>query len=175
MSRTTRALRAIAAGALLLVPGALPVAAAEPAAATVTITVPEAPIVCRVETEVSALVLDASGATIAGATVTWSLMPVASSQDSVVEGETTTGSQGVATTRIWIDCIPGPRTLNATAGAVTASVDLVVSTAGMPATSTEPPPSAPAGDDASPIAAALMIGAALAGVALFGLRASRAG
>jgi|OpeIllAssembly_1097287.scaffolds.fasta_scaffold916367_1 hypothetical protein len=175
MSRASRALRAIAAGALLVVAGAMPVAAADPTAATVTITVPEAPIVCRVETEVSALVLDASGATIAGATVTWSLMPIASSQDSVVDGETTTGSQGVATTRIWIDCIPGLRTLNATAGPVTASVDLVVSTAGMPETSTEPPPSAPAGEDTTPVAAALMIGAALAGVALFGLRTSRAG
>lgn len=174
MSRASRVLRLVAAGALLVAAGAMPVAAADPTVATVTITVPQAAIACRVETEVSALVLDASGATIAGAIVTWSLMPVASSQDSVVDGETTTGSQGVATTRVWIDCIPGPRTVNATSGAVTTSVDLVISTAGMPDTSTQPPRDAPAGEGATPIAAALVVGAALAGAALFGLRASRA-
>jgi hypothetical protein len=107
MSHASRALRVLTAGSLLVIAGALPVSAADPTAATVTITVPDAPIVCRVETEVSALVLDAAGATIAGTTVTWSIMPVASSQDSVVEYETTTGSQGVATTRIWSDCTPG--------------------------------------------------------------------
>jgi hypothetical protein len=173
MSRVSRALRVVAAGSLLVIAGALPVSAADPAAATVTITVPDAPIVCRMETEVSALVLDAAGATIAGATVTWSIMPVASSQDSVVAYETTTGSQGVATTKIWIDCIPGPRTLNATADAVTASVDLAVSTAGMPETSTEPPPAVPVQDGVTPLAVALVLGAALVGFVVFGLRATR--
>ena len=121
MSRAPHALRVLAAGSLLVLAGALPVSAADPEAASVTITVPTAPIACRVETEVSALVLDAAGATIAGKTVTWSIMPVASSQDSVVDYETTTGSQGVAITRIWIDCIPGARALSATADTVTAS------------------------------------------------------
>jgi hypothetical protein len=164
----------VAAAGLLVVAAALPVSAADPAAATVTIAVPDAPIVCRVETEVSARVLDAAGATIAGTTVTWSIMPVASSQDSVIAYETTTGSQGVAVTTIWIDCIPGPRTLNASADAVTASVDLMVSTAGMPETSTEPPPSVPAQEGVTPLGVALVLGAALVGFALFGLRATRA-
>ncbi len=173
MSHASRALRVLTAGSLLVIAGALPVSAADPTPATVTIAVPDAPIVCRVETEVSALVLDAAGATIAGTTVTWSIMPVASSQDSVVAYETTTGSQGVATTRIWIDCIPGPRTLNATAGAVTAGMDLTVSTAGMPETSTEPPAPAPEQGGVTPLAVALVLGAALVGLALFGLRATR--
>jgi hypothetical protein len=172
MSRVTHALRVVASAWLLLLVGVIPAAAADPEPATVTITVPEAPIACRVETEVSALVLDAGGATIAGAAVTWSLMPVASSQDAVVEGETTTGSQGVATTRVWIDCIPGPRTLNATAGAVTASVDLTISTAGMPETSTRPS-EVPTSEGMTPISVALVAGSALAGLALFGLRTTR--
>jgi hypothetical protein len=90
-----------------------------------------------------------------------------------VDGETLTGSQGVATTRVWIDCIPGLRTLNATAGPVTASVDLTMATAGMPETSTEPPPAVPVPEESSPLAAILVLSAALAAIALFGVRTTR--
>ncbi len=172
MSLGARMTRAAAAAALLASLVVVPAAAADPVPASVTISVPSAPIACRVETEVSALVLDAAGATIAGTAVTWSLMPVASSQDSVVDGETLTGSQGVATTRVWIDCITGLRTLNATAGPVTASVDLTMSTAGMPATSTAPP-AVPVPEESSPLAAILVLSAALAAIALFGVRMTR--
>ncbi len=159
MASVSRALRILTASALIAALGVPAVAAADPVAATLTVTVPAAPIACRVETEVSVLVVDASGATIAGKAVTWSLMPVASSQDSMVEYTSTTGSQGVALTKVWVDCIPGERTLHATADDVTASVDLSIATAGMPATSTEAPSDAPAGTG-------LLAAAALAAAAL---------
>jgi hypothetical protein len=145
MGSTSRALRILAASALIAALGVPAVAAADPVAATLTLTVPAEPVPCRVETEVSVLVVDASGATIAGKVVTWSLMPVASSQDSIVDYTSTTGSQGVALTKVWIDCIRGPRTLHATADGATASVDLSIATAGMPTTSTDTPSDAPAG------------------------------
>ena len=172
MSRAARALRIVGASALIAALGVPAVAAADPVAATVTITVPGEPIVCHVETEVSALVVDAAGATIAGKTVAWSLMPFYSSQDAVVEYETTTGSQGVATTKIWIDCLEGPRTLNAAADDVTASVDLAVSAVGMPETSTDAPRPVRANDGAPLVF--VLVGAGLAGVAAFGLRARHA-
>jgi hypothetical protein len=74
---------------------------------------------------------------------------------------------------IWIDCIPGPRTLNATAGEVTASVDLTIAAAGMPETSTEPP-DAEVSEGMTPLAVAIVAAAAFAGLALFGLRTTRA-
>jgi hypothetical protein len=141
MGSATRALRVLAASALvagLCVPAA---AAADPVAAKITITVPAAPIVCRVETEISALVLDAGGATIAGKTVTWELMPFASSQDNWRPITSDTGSQGVATTKVWIDCIPGLRTLHAKADGVDQTVDLTISGVGMPTAT--PKPTAP--------------------------------
>ena len=167
MASASRALRILAASVLI---GALwvpAVAAADgPVAATITITPPAAPIVCRVATEVSALVLDAGGATIAGKTVTWELMPFASSQDNWSPNTSDTGSQGVATTKVWIDCIPGLRTLHAKADGVDATVDLVIAQAGMPpATSTV----AMSGGSNGPAGSVLLFAAALAGAGLLGL------
>ena len=167
MGSASRALRILAASALVAALGVPAVAAADPVAAKITITVPAAPIVCRVDTEVSALVLDAGGATIAGKTVTWEIMPFASSQDNWRPLASDTGSQGVAATSVWIDCIPGLRTLHAKADGIDATVDLAISTAGMPpATSTEVAPTA--GGAAGPGGSGWIFAAALAMVGLAG-------
>ena len=140
MSRLSRYVR-IGAASILVGALAVPVAsAAEPVAASLTITVPTAPIVCRQETEVSVLVLDANGATIAGVRVSWGLAPVVSSQDAVTEPVSTTGSQGVATTKVWIDCIPGGRTLLVKADGAIAAQPLAISAEGMPAATSTPAP-----------------------------------
>ncbi len=140
MSRAARALRIVAASTLLAALAVPAVAAAEPVAATLTITAPAAPIVCRVETEVSVLVLDANGATIAGKAVSWGLAPVVSSQDAVTAPESVTGSQGVATTKLYIDCIRGSRTLLVKADDAIASQVLSISDEGIPAATPTPPP-----------------------------------
>ena len=148
MSLSTRCARVAAASALgasLLVPAASAIAAGGPVAAELRITVPATPIVCRQETEVSVLVLDADGATIAGKEVSWGLAPVVSSQDGITAGVSTTGSQGIATTKVWIDCIPGGRTLLVKADEAIASEVLSISSEGMPSpTPTPVPPSAAA-------------------------------
>jgi hypothetical protein len=140
MSSFSRCLR-IGAACILVGALAVPaVSAAEPVAAKLTITLPSAPIVCRQETEVSVLVVDAGGATIAGKEVSWGLAPVVSSQDGITESTSLTGSQGVATTRVWIDCIPGARTLLVKSDDAIASQVLAISADGMPAATPTPPP-----------------------------------
>jgi hypothetical protein len=168
MGSASRAPRILAASVLVAALGVPAVAAADPTAATITITVPTDPIVCRVETEISALVIDAGGATIAGKAVTWELMPFASSQDNWSPNTSATGSQGVATTKVWIDCIVGLRTLHAKADGVDATVDLTISDENMPpATSTTPAPSSGTGGSG------LALAAALAGAGLLGLVIAR--
>lgn len=166
MASAWRLVRILAASALIVGLCVPAVAAADgPVAATITITPPAAPIVCRVETKVSALVLDAGGATIAGKTVTWEIMPFASSQDNWSPNTSDTGSQGVATTEVWIDCIPGLRTLHAKADGVDQTVDLVVSDAGMPPATYAEAASASNG----PAGPGLPLAAALAAAGLAGL------
>ena len=135
--RTTRVLAAV--GLLLLL--AVPAAAAYEGevAKTVTITAPAGGIPCGVNTPVSATLLDSNGQPAGQAPVTWTFTKVVSSQDSIVDPNTTSNAQGVATTEVWLDCIAGDRRLEARSGDAVGGAVLGITgaPAGLPNTATQ--------------------------------------
>ena len=134
-------------------------------AGTVTVTPPEGRIQCRTEAPVSATILNKDGQPIADTTVTWKLTTIVSSQDSIVNPTTTTDANGVATTRVWLDCIAGDRRIEARVGEAFGGAVLGVTGVGvgLPNTSTD----ASAGTPAWALAIA---GAAVLVGAILGLR-----
>ena len=148
MSRASRASRLAAAAALcasLVIPVAAVAAVSPPGPvpvgpASVTMELPTTPIVCREEWPAFVRVTDANGVRLAGVTVRWGMAPVVSSQDGLTAAESVTDANGLATTNVALDCIPGSRTLMAMAGLAQGQAVLPISSAGMPAAEAAPPP-----------------------------------
>ena len=137
-----------AAAAGLLLALAVPAVAAYEAEVpqSVTVTAPTGTLPCGTAFPVSATILDTNGTPVPGAEVTWSFKTFVSSQDSIVDLTTTSDANGVATTRVWLDCIVGERQVearsgNAVGGAVLGITEAGVAagtggTGGLPSTST---------------------------------------
>jgi hypothetical protein len=144
MHRASRMFRLVAAAGLasaLVIPAAAVSAASPlgPAPAFVTMELPTTPIVCQKEWDAYARVTDANGVRLAGVTVHWGMAPVVSSQDGITASESTTDANGLATTKVALDCLPGSRTLMAMAGTAQGQAVLPISTEGMPAAEAAPP------------------------------------
>ena len=137
------------------------------AGGTITVSGPSGGVACGVARTVTATVRDANSNLIAGQPVDWSF-GASSSADKINATPTTTDANGVATTTVTQACVPGDRTLTATAdvisdGAVlgiSAGAVLGITSPGLPRTSTTPDGS-PVGN--LPIATILALLAVLAG------------
>ena len=144
MSRVSRASRLVAAAALasaLVIPAVSAASPTGPVPAHVTMELPTVPAVCHQEWEAYARVTDAAGVRLAGVTVHWGMAPVVSSQDGITASESVTDANGLATTKVALDCLPGSRTLMAMAGAAQGQAVLPISDVGMERA--EPVPPAP--------------------------------
>ena len=134
--------RALAATGLLLALAVPAVAAYEtPVAQSVTVTAPSGTLACKTEIPVSATILDANGLPLANTAVTWSMTTAVSSQDAILDVTTTTDANGVATTKVYLDCIVGQRSVEARAGtafggAVLGITSVPAGTGSLPNTST---------------------------------------
>ncbi len=129
----------VAAAGLMLLLAVPAVSAYEgEVAQTVTVTPPAGGVPCGVNTPVSATLIGKDGQPVADAPVTWSFTKVVSSQDSIVEPNTTSNAEGVATTEVWLDCIEGQRQLQAASGDAVGGAVLGVTgvPAGLPNTAT---------------------------------------
>lgn len=137
MASAGRLARTMAAAGLLLALTVPAVAAYEtPVAQSVSVAAPSGTLACKTEFPVSATILDANGQPIANTDVTWTLTTVVSSQDSIVDGTTTTDANGVATTNVWLDCIVGERQIEARVGDAFGGAVLAITSGGLPNTST---------------------------------------
>ena len=134
----------IAAATGLLLALAAPVVAAYEAEVpqSVTVTAPTGTLPCRTAFPVSATILDTTGKAVPNVEVTWTLKTVLSSQDAILDVKTTSDANGVATTRVYLDCIVGERQVEARAGAALGGAVLGITSAssggksGLPNTST---------------------------------------
>lgn len=139
---------------------------------TITVTPSSAIFTCDQPASVSATVLDQDGLPLAGETVTWSITTSPSADDQIFEVTTTTNTDGVAETDIQVACVPGDRTITATAGDVSGSAVVAVEGGGvlgatsrptLPPTSTSPLEPVPGGMPSPlvPLGFAVVIAAAL--------------
>ena len=140
-SRVFRLVAAAGLASALVIPAAAVSAASPlgPVPAFVTMELPTTPIVCQKEWDAYARVTDANGVRLTGVTVHWGMAPVVSSQDGITASESTTDANGLATTKVALDCLPGSRTLMAMAGTAQGQAVLPISTEGMPAAEAAPP------------------------------------
>lgn len=159
MNRRSRWFAGLAGTGLALAMAASVFAYAGQVAGAVSVSGPSGTLSCGVPITLSATVVDASSHPISGQPVAWAITSSPSSGDKVNATPTTTDANGVATTTVTLACVPGSRTVTATADAITGSVVLSLTAAGLPRTSTVP--------DGSP-AGSLPIGTLLALLAVLG-------
>jgi Bacterial Ig-like domain (group 1) len=138
MKHRNQWLAGLAAVALALITTATAFGYAGETAGAVTITRLGGTVKCGVNITVTATVVDAKGKPISGQPVFWSFTAKPSRADIINASPTFTNSKGVATTTVFLACVPGSRHLRAVADAVSGSAVLNVSAAGLPNTSTLP-------------------------------------
>jgi hypothetical protein len=141
MVRLVRALLAVAGCSALLVATATSALAYQgEVAANVTVSVPSGPLPCGTAFAVTATVLDANGAAVPNATVTWSFMQTLSPEDRITEPTSMTNADGVATTHVVLACVLGERQIQAQVAGTTGmgGAVLAITATGLPNTSTEP-------------------------------------
>ena len=114
---------------------------------------------CGETVPVTATLLDANGAPVAGESVDWTLVTTQSASDTINETPTTTNANGVATTTVTLAAVAGDREVRATAGDVSASAVVSQSCEGLPNTSTLPAETPQRG---APLAGMLLVALALA-------------
>jgi len=119
----------------------------------------EATGTCGETATVTATLLDANGAPVAGESVDWTLVTTQSASDTINETPTTTNANGVATTTVTLAAVAGDREVRATAGDVSASAVVSQSCEGLPNTSTLP---AEIPQRGAPLAGMLLVALALA-------------
>ena len=98
----------------------------------------EAAGTCGGTPTVTATLIDAEGAPVAGESVAWELTVTQSASDKVNSTPTVTNAAGVATTTVTLAAVSGPRTIRATAGDVSATAIVSQACGGLPNTSTVP-------------------------------------
>ena len=138
MTHRSRWLAGLAAIALAFITAATAFGYAGEVAAEVTVAGPGGTLKCGVNIPLTATVLDADGKPIAGQPVAWSWVSRVSASDVIKSSPTTTNASGVASTNVFLACVPGSRRIRATADAVSGSAVLNVTAAGLPNTSTLP-------------------------------------
>ena len=138
MKHRSRWLAGFAAVALALFTAGTAFGVSVTGAGAVTIGTPGGTLKCGVNITVTATLVDAAGAPIAGQAVDWSFTSTPSTADVINSSPTTSNASGVAKTTVVLACVAGTRHLHAVAGAVSASAVLSVTAAGLPNTSTLP-------------------------------------
>jgi hypothetical protein len=138
MLSPTRLFRALLASALLLSLAGAGLATAYDGedAASVTVSGPTGTIRCNVWYTIRATVRDITGKAIFNHVVHWNIVLKLSSKDAISPTSSRTNGSGVATTRVKLACVAGPRSVRARADAVSASFVLPLTSAGLPRTST---------------------------------------
>ena len=101
-------------------------------------------ITCSEPFTVTATILDANGAPLAGQSVAWSFDTTQSSSDNIGKSPTVTDAKGVAATTVALGAVSGERRIRATAGDVSAAGVVDQTCIGLPRTDTLPA-QAPAG------------------------------
>jgi hypothetical protein len=138
MTTRRRWLAGLAAIALVVFTAGTVLGYAGEVAASVTVARPAGQLKCDKNITVRATVLDATGKPISGQPVTWSWKSKVSGQDKILDKKSTTNSNGVATTKVVLACVPGSRVLRAQADDATGTVVLNLTAGGLPNTSTLP-------------------------------------
>jgi hypothetical protein len=95
-------------------------------------------VTCEAPFTMTATVLDAAGAPVAGQSVAWAFVTSPSALDVISPTPTITDSKGKATTSVTLASVSGTREIRATAGSVSASAVLGPACGGLPSTSTLP-------------------------------------
>jgi hypothetical protein len=158
MMRRTRWIAGLSAVALVLVTSASALGYTGQVLASISIAI-EASGTCGETATVTATLLDANGAPIAGESVAWSFVTTQSPSDTINETPTTTDANGMATTTVTLAAVSGDRQIRATAGDVSASAVVSQSCAALPNTSTLP---AETPQPRAPVAGMLLVALALA-------------
>ncbi len=166
MRARTRLIAGLAAGVMLLTATVTAMGYSGQVDAIVGVAA-QGTITCGEPFTMTATVLDANGAPVAGASVAWSFVTTQSSSDKIHKTPTITNSKGVATTTVTLGAVSGDRQIRATttvgeSGATSeVSATGVVSQAcgGLPRTDTLAP-AIPQGG--SPLAAILVLALAFA-------------
>jgi hypothetical protein len=127
-----------AAVALALVTAVTAFGYAGEVAAAVTVAGPVGTIKCGVNVLVTATIVDAAGKPIAGQPVDWTFASSPSADDAFGSADAATDANGVAKAYVILACVPGDRTVRATADGVSGGAVLGVTSAGLPSTSTLP-------------------------------------
>jgi hypothetical protein len=134
MKHRSQWLAGLAAVALALITSATAFAGASSikSAASVTIARLGGTVPCNVNITVTATFVPASGKPILGQQVDWSFAPKPKpdTADTITPSSSTTDMNGVATTTVFLACVPGDRHIRATVDAVTGSAVLNVHATG---------------------------------------------
>lgn len=138
MKRRNGWMAGFAAVALALVTAVTVFGYAGEVAGAVTVAGPGGTIKCGVNVLVTATIVDADGKLIAGQPVAWTFATKVSSADKFGSTNAVTNSSGVAKAYVILACVPGSRTIRATADNKSGTAVLNVTAAGLPNTSTLP-------------------------------------
>ena len=106
--------------------------------ATVEVSAPSGAQACNTPITVTASLVDVNGVVVDARDVVWSFESGNVTGDTIVDASTTTNANGITTTQVRFACSPHSVVLAATADAVTGTVVIAVSGAGLPRTDTAP-------------------------------------
>ena len=153
MKRRTRWIAGLSAAVVLLT-GAVPASAYTGQVEGIVTVAVRGTVACAAPATLTATIVDASGAPIEGASVDWSFVTKQSASDKITKTPTLTNAKGVATTKVTLAAVSGPRRIRATSGNVSAAAVIDQSCGGLPNTSTLPGETAPQG---SPVGILLIV------------------
>ncbi len=158
MKHRTRWIAGLSAAALLLTATATAFGYQGQVLGTVTVAT-RSEVVCNVPIKVTATILDANGAPVAGQSVAWSFVTTQSAADRINKTPTVTNASGVATTTVTLGDASGARRIRSTAGDVSGEAVVSPACGGLPSTSTLPDETPGQGP---PLAALLLVALAFA-------------
>ncbi len=144
MKRRTRWIAGLSAVVVLLTATVTASAYTGQVKGTVTVAV-RGTVTCAAPFTLTATIVDAFGAPVAGVSVDWTFVTKQSAADKITKTPTVTDENGVATTKVTLGAVTGPRRIRATAGDISAAAVIDQSCGGLPNTSTLPGESAPQG------------------------------
>ncbi len=165
MKRRTRWIAGLSAAVVLMTASVTASAYTGQVEGIVTVAV-RGSVVCAAPFTLTATIVDASGAPIAGTSVDWTFVTKQSPSDAIATTPTVTDANGVATTKVTLAAVTGPRKIRATAGNISASAVVDQSCGGLPNTSTLPGQSAPEGTPAGLVLLATLVVAVGGGLTL---------